>query len=499
MTFHVAPGRSKSVVWGSALAFAVGVPWILAACVAGQSNTGDDFGDPSQAGSGQGAAGNGSAGQVGSGGNATAGTTGSGGQVGGGGVSGNGTAGTGTAGSGIAGSGTAGSGTAGSGTAGAGTAGSGTAGSGTAGSGTAGSGAGGTGAAGAGGSGTAGTGTAGSGGSGGGSTGPRQLYISPTGKDSNAGTQDAPLFTLTQASLFATAGSTIWAMDGTFNYTATVKLAKSGTAAATINVTAVAGAHPIFDFSALPVDSGSYGIDLSGDYWHFTGLEIRKAGDNCVHIGGSNNTMERLVIHECSDTGLQISASSSAASDNTRAANNTILNCDSYLNYDAPTKGENADGFAAKLYIGPGNMFKGCRSYNNADDGWDFIASRNVVTVDGCWSFLNGKLPSGDSNPAGDGNGFKLGGIPAGGIVTGEGNAAHIVKNSFGFENLACGFTRNSNPSSPMLTSCGANNNGKGDYCQNLATPKPEVTMTMTGAQAKAATRDASGNLPPMK
>jgi hypothetical protein len=81
-----------------------------------------------------------------------------------------------------------------------------------------------------------------------------------------------------------------------------------------------------------------------------------------------------VITHGCSDTGLQITANSSEAGDAMRAAYNTVINCDSYENYDEANAGENADGFAAKLYIGPGNVFRGCRAWNNADDGWDLFA-----------------------------------------------------------------------------------------------------------------------------
>src|SRR6185369_5490899 len=148
-------------------------------------------------------------------------------------------------------------------------------------------------------------------------------------------------------------------------------------------------------------------------------IEIANAGDNGMLITGSNNTIEQVVLHDNGDTGLQITVSSALAGDNTRGANNLILNCDSFGNLDAATGGENADGFAAKLRIGPGNVFRGCRAWNNADDGWDFFASDDVVTIEDSWAFLNGKVVSG-SNSAGDGNGFKLGGAPNG---AGQGGA----------------------------------------------------------------------------
>jgi hypothetical protein len=44
-----------------------------------------------------------------------------------------------------------------------------------------------------------------------------------------------------------------------------------------------------------------------------------------------------------------------------------------------------------------------------------------------------------------------------------------------------------------MLTSCGANANGTA-FCS--LTSSPVVTITMTGAQGKAAVRNADGSLP---
>jgi hypothetical protein len=336
---------------------------------------------------------------------------------------------------------------------------------------------------------TGGGGTAGGGGSGG-TTAAGDFYVGPNGSDSNPGTQASPFKTITAAHARVSAGGTIWLLSGTNMLTATNNISKSGTASAHIRVQAVAGGtRPVLDFSGQAVSSSNRGLNVTGDYWEFRGFEIRNAGDNCIGISGSNNTFDQLVIHGCADTGLQITASSTDATNDAKAANNLVLNCDSYENLDQATNGENADGFAAKLRIGPGNVFRGCRAWNNADDGWDFFASDDVVTVDGCWAFLNGKVVSG-TNTAGDGNGFKLGGAPSG---AGEGGAVHIVKNSFAFDNRACGFVRNNNPDVPMLTSCGANANGTA-FCQ--VTSSPVVTITMTGAQGKAAVRNADGSLP---
>jgi hypothetical protein len=305
--------------------------------------------------------------------------------------------------------------------------------------------------------------------------------------------QASPFLTITAAHARATAGTTIWVLPGTYRYSATASLSKSGTATQPINIFAAAGARPVLDFSGQIRDaSNARGIQIGGDYWHIKGLEIENAGDNCIQIGGSHNTMEQLVIHNCDDTGLQITAS--VATDPTRGAFNTILNVDSYENFDAASGGENADGFAAKLHIGPGNVFQGCRSWNNADDGWDLFAANDVVLITDCWSFLNGKTVGNESNPAGDGNGFKLGGAPTPGDPD-SGGAVHVVTSSYAFENLACGFVQNNNPDVPKLNMCGSWNNQTA-YCQTLSQSNAMNAFTMTGAEAKAVVRNPDGSLP---
>jgi hypothetical protein len=128
-----------------------------------------------------------------------------------------------------------------------------------------------------------------------------------------------------------------------------------------------------------------------------------------------------------------------------------VLNTDSYANYDPANAGENADGFAAKLYVGPGNVFRGCRAWNNADDGWDLFASDDVVEIDHCWAIAHGKIGAGQNNTNGDGNGFKLGGAARAGDAN-MGGAVHKVTHCISVENRACGFTRNNNTQPPALS-----------------------------------------------
>jgi hypothetical protein len=225
-------------------------------------------------------------------------------------------------------------------------------------------------------------------------------------------------------------------------------------------------------------------------------LEVRNAGDNGVLVSGSNNIVEDLILHNNQDTGLQILNSEAQATDDTRAANNLILNCDSFANFDPANNGENADGFAAKLRIGAGNIFRGCRAWNNADDGWDLFASDDVVVIESCWAIANGKIGPTQNNTNGDGNGFKLGGAAQAGDQN-MGGAVHEVKGCISVENRACGFVLNNNTQVPNLSMCGGRGDGKGLLCS--LTNSAALTVAMSVSEAIAAVRDADGNLPPSR
>ena len=80
-------------------------------------------------------------------------------------------------------------------------------------------------------------------------------------------------------------------------------------------------------------------------------------------LSGNNNVIEMFQFYNNHDSGLQISRyNTSADSISKWPAYNTIKNCTSYNNKDEATS-ENADGFAAKLTCGEGNVFDGCIAY----------------------------------------------------------------------------------------------------------------------------------------
>ncbi len=267
------------------------------------------------------------------------------------------------------------------------------------------------------------------------------------------------------------AGDTLILMEGTYKTPNRFTLSQSGNAKRRIKV--IGEGTVVLDFTGQEVLSSSRGIQLVGDYWDFYNIEITKAGDNGMYIAGSYNKIELCKFHENQDTGLQLGRASSGDSFvETWPSNNLILNCTSYNNYDVETLGENADGFAAKLTVGEGNVFDGCIAYRNADDGWDMFAkvdSGNIgtITLLNCVAFENGFLLdktlsntsitggtdylSSYATMNGDGNGFKLGGSS----MTGD----MILKNCMSFNNRMGGFADNSNPGTLQLFDCTSYNN----------------------------------------
>ena len=276
------------------------------------------------------------------------------------------------------------------------------------------------------------------------------------------------------------AGGTVYLLDGTYNFSETILISdsNSGSSGKYKNVFAYPGAEVVWNFSGQGAADGSKrGIVLDGDYWHFKGFEIEKAADNGMLLSGNNNIIEMMIFNDNQDTGLQISRyNTSAASIADWPSNNYILNCTSKNNCDNESM-ENADGFAAKLTCGNGNVFDGCMAYNNSDDGWDLFAktdtgSIGIVTLKNCIAFRNGFTEFGEGYGNCDGNGFKLGGSGVG--------SAHVLENCLAFENLNCGFTDNNNPLLGSLTNCTAYNNGVGGNGKpNLSCYRCTDTITL--------------------
>lgn len=281
------------------------------------------------------------------------------------------------------------------------------------------------------------------------------IYVSPDGKANAAGTKEAPVDIYTAVKT-AAPGQKIILKEGTYHLSQTVKVERgiNGTADAMIYMIADPDAttRPVFDFGG-----NCAGMILAGDYWYFQGFDVTRSADaqKGIQLSGNHNTLDRIQAYRNGNTGIQISRYLGTDRFDQWPSDNLILNCSSYLNAD---KGyEDADGFAAKLTVGEGNVFDGCIAAYNADDGWDLFAkvqtgSIGVVTIQNCLAFKNGYVldAEGKEINAGNGNGFKMGGDSMPG--------SHVLKNSIAFANKAKGIDSNSCPDIKVYNSISYNN-----------------------------------------
>lgn len=283
-------------------------------------------------------------------------------------------------------------------------------------------------------------------------------YVATTGSDANSGTIELPLASIQKAQELANAGDMVYIRGGNYQLTESdiskvesdlfaciTYLDKSGTANQLIKYWAYPGEHPVFDFSAVrPANKRVVGIYIKGSYLHLKGIEMTgiqvtittHTESYCIYSRGSHNIFENLSLHDNKGTGIR----------HYNGGYNLFLNCDAYRNHDDVSenqKGGNTDGFGCHPSAGgKGNVFRGCRSWFNSDDGFDCIRSSEAITFDSCYAFYNGYSTSFAS--LGDGNGFK-----AGGFAYDEASKipdpvpSHTVRFSVAVRNKANGFYAN--------------------------------------------------------
>ena len=325
------------------------------------------------------------------------------------------------------------------------------------------------------------------------------IYVSAKGSSEGDGSYEKPMDFVTALNTVKP-GNTIWMFSATYYvydmYKAPVIISEdnSGTADAYKTVSSINGKPVTINFDGMAEEGSNRGITLDGSYWHFYDIDICNAGDNGMLLSGDHNVIELCRFYANHDSGLQISRyNTSYNSIEQWPSYNTILNCTAYDNKDIKTC-ENADGFAAKLTCGEGNVFDGCISYCNSDDGWDLYAKPatgpiGVVTIKNCIAFGNGKLTDGSGSANGDMNGFKLGGS------NGACPTPHVVENCLAFNNGATGFTDNGNGGAIKMSNCIAVNNGiydktKANFMCYRTSEDAEYTNIVSAAASKNAATD---------
>lgn len=298
-----------------------------------------------------------------------------------------------------------------------------------------------------------------------------QIYVATDGNDNNPGTETLPLLTIHKAVELIEPGDTIWIRGGRYVISERIKIPQKQTSALKrCYMWAMPGTgEVIIDGSAMHHTTQSdfkmgrcIYVNHLANYWHFKGLTLCNAEDNGMKVEGSYNIIEQCVFHDNNDTGLQIGMYKDFSIEETKelpagepkfnpgyqfCRGNLVINCDAYNNCDLRTyngtdDGGDADGFACKLFPGPGTEFHGCRAWTNSDDNWDLYMVYHPIVIDSCWSYHAGYTPDGQA--IGNGNGFKLGGGgTSGGAAFSQSVGAHVVKNCVAFDCLHKGFDQN--------------------------------------------------------
>ncbi|GAB2909790.1 right-handed parallel beta-helix repeat-containing protein [Streptomyces heilongjiangensis] len=316
------------------------------------------------------------------------------------------------------------------------------------------------------------------------------LYVATNGNDSNAGTLAAPLKTIQRAVDLAEAGTTIRVRGGTYAPSTNIRLLKSGTASQPITLRSHNDERVIIDGENMPYTPGAVGssipradrgaVHIEGEHWRLTGLEIIHGPYGVFGLDTSDNVFERLVTRDNYESGFHLQGASSR---------NQILDLDSYGNRDPRKNGESADGVAIKEGSGSGNVLRGARLWNNADDGLDFwMFDTSPILVENTLAWGNGFNRWNLPDYQGDGNGFKMGGN---GVAS-----DHTVRNSMAWDNSAGGFVDNNNPGRMRIERCTAWDNAKTGFAFNRSSSTLTKNLAVANGTdaALGSTSTGSGN-----
>ncbi len=291
------------------------------------------------------------------------------------------------------------------------------------------------------------------------------LYASPNGSSSAAGTKEDPMNVSTAMNRIDQ-GGTVILLEGTYSGGLSLGTGIAGTQGKLKTLRADEGARVHFENGAL--SCGTY-------YWHLYGLEFSGRSSSC---NGSFNIVENCEFRNGNETGLSLGNGSGNGFPFGWPSYNLIKNCTSHDNYDSPA-GMNADGFAPKLGVGPGNVFDGCIAYGNIDDGYDLYnkvekGANAPITLRNCIAYGNGiwvnpNDPTDIRYGGGGGNGFKVGGegIPV----------AHVVTGCIAFNNFLAGFSDNFNPGYLVVNHNTAFNNTQQNF---IFRDNPAITPSGT-------------------
>jgi pectate disaccharide-lyase len=272
------------------------------------------------------------------------------------------------------------------------------------------------------------------------------VYVAPDGSDANDGSLGRPYATLGRAVAVVRPGQTIALRGGTYRPTEPVLIDTSGDPEHRITLSNYRDERPVIDASQVAADK--WAVTHRGGYWTVRGLEIKNSLSHAyVCRSCRGNVFQRLSIHDNVRSGLTLR--------DPDTVDNQVLDSDFFRNYDPGDRGRSGVGLEIKFGSGTGNVVRGCRAFDNADNGFDLGDFASPVRLEHNWAYGNGvnrwQAADWQSNAAG----FRLGGgtpAPA---------AAHVLGHNAAWDNVGNGFSDGGNPGSPQLGNNTAFRNGE--------------------------------------
>ena len=261
-------------------------------------------------------------------------------------------------------------------------------------------------------------------------------FVAPWGSDDAAGTFEEPVFSLGRAAEFAEPGDTILLRGGVYDVVGKhvyVAVHMRGADGAPITIRSYPGEMAIFDGhlhgwhpryeSDGRSASGHNLLQFVGEYTVWEDITFRNGIGRAFFAIGNHNVYRGIVSHDHHSDGMYL-----------QGAYNLVENCDSFNNYSISNGGKSADGL--KMVDGGsilidhfgeeaetrGNIIRGCRFWNNSDDGLDIWSSLDTL-IEYTMSWSNGY------GSTGHGMGYKLGNHSMR-------HSGTVIRNSIGFDNV---------------------------------------------------------------
>ncbi|GIH16806.1 sigma-70 family RNA polymerase sigma factor [Rugosimonospora africana] len=271
------------------------------------------------------------------------------------------------------------------------------------------------------------------------------IFVAPGGDDASDGSIAHPYASLSKAAAVVRPGQTIAMRGGTYRPTTPITIDTSGDATHRITLSSYRDEHPVIDASHIPADKWT--VTQHGSYWSVQGLEVENSGSHAyVCLSCEYDVFLRLSMHDNVESGLTLRDDGTIG--------NQVLDSDFFNNHNPADQGQTGIGMGIKFGSGEDNIVRGCRAFDNADDGFDFGDFASAIDIQHNWAYGNGVNRWNVADWHSNGNGFTLGG------GTPPASASLSMRHNAAWDNIHDGFADGGNPAELLLQNNTAFRNG---------------------------------------